>query len=102
MDNTKDGTRAKVKANAGANAGGKASDGDGTFVFAYITAGAPEEARRIGRALVLIGEAAPLISAAFEGSPVERIAATTIDDACSRSPDEVEPAAITPPARSRA
>lgn len=44
-----------------------------------------ERMERIGRALVLIGEAAPLISAAFEGSPVERIAATTIDDAVAKA-----------------
>ncbi|WP_083458537.1 UDP-N-acetylmuramoyl-L-alanine--D-glutamate ligase [Sandaracinus amylolyticus] len=44
-----------------------------------------ERMERIGRALVLIGEAAPLISSAFEGSPIERIAATTIDDAVAKA-----------------
>lgn len=50
-----------------------------------------ERMERMGRALVLIGEAAPLLAAAFEGSPVERVAATTIDDAVAKARRLAEP-----------
>ncbi|MDQ3034470.1 MAG: UDP-N-acetylmuramoyl-L-alanine--D-glutamate ligase [Myxococcota bacterium] len=44
-----------------------------------------ERMERVGRAVVLIGEAAPLIRDAFAGSPVPIESATTIDDAVAKA-----------------
>lgn len=44
-----------------------------------------ERMERVGRALVLIGEAAPLLADAFEGSRVERVTASTLDDAVEKA-----------------
>lgn len=43
-----------------------------------------ERMEALGRAVIVIGEARPLVHQAFDGSPIERIDATTIDDAVAK------------------
>jgi UDP-N-acetylmuramoylalanine--D-glutamate ligase len=44
-----------------------------------------ERMEKLGRAIVLIGEATPIIRAAFTGSPLSLIDASTIDDAATKA-----------------
>lgn len=44
-----------------------------------------ERMEKLGRAMVLIGEATPILERAFEGSPLTLVRATTIDDAAAKA-----------------